>query len=122
MKAYIITVKGNELSEESANKTLESANKAGLYPELFYGINKYESERYLKKFNLKRNNTDGVFTKVSYKESTTACFLSHFLLWKKSLEENKSFVILEHDVNFYGEFELDIDSNDDYEVINIGKL
>tara|TARA_Y100001937_G_scaffold110417_1_gene156003 strand:+ start:67 stop:1635 length:1569 start_codon:yes stop_codon:yes gene_type:complete len=121
MKAYIITVKGNELSEESANKTLESANKAGLYPELFYGINKYESERYLKKFNLKRNNTDGVFTKVSYKESTTACFLSHFLLWKKSLEENKSFVILEHDVNFYGEFELDIDSNDDYEVINIGK-
>ena len=40
MKAYIITVKGNELSEQSAKKTFDSAKWAGLEPELFYGVNK----------------------------------------------------------------------------------
>ena len=43
MKAYIITVKGNELSEESANKTLQSAKQSGLEPEIYYGVNKYEA-------------------------------------------------------------------------------
>ena len=104
MKAYIITVKGNELSEQSAKKTFDSAKWAGLEPELFYGVNKYDANWYLHNLKLKVDNTDGVFTKVSYKEPTIACFISHFLLWKKSLEKRKTFVILEHDVTFYDKF------------------
>ena len=107
MKAYIITVKGNELSEESANKTLQSAKQSGLEPEIYYGVNKYEAEHILTNSGLDIDNKDGVFTKVSYKESTIGCFLSHWSLWKKCINRNEPFVILEHDVNFYGKFDFD---------------
>ena len=62
MKAYIITVKGNELSEESANKTLQSAKQSGLVPEIYYGVNKYEAEHILTNSGLDIDNKDGVFT------------------------------------------------------------
>ena len=120
MKAYIITVKGNELSEQSAKKTFDSAKWAGLEPELFYGVNKYDANWYLHNLKLKVDNTDGVFTKVSYKEPTIACFISHFLLWKKSLEKRKTFVILEHDVTFYDKFNFTPEDEFD-KVVNIGK-
>ena len=121
MKAYIITVKGNELSEESANKTLQSAKQSGLEPEIYYGVNKYEAEHILTNSGLDIDNKDGVFTKVSYKESTIGCFLSHWSLWKKCINRNEPFVILEHDVNFYGKFDFDKVDKDSDGVINIGK-
>ena len=47
-------------------------------------------------------------------------FISHFLLWKKSLEKRKTFVILEHDVTFYDKFNFTPEDEFD-KVVNIGK-
>ena len=57
MKAYIITVKGNELSEKAAEKTLESARWAGLDAKYYYGVNKYHSKSILQRYNLTIDNT-----------------------------------------------------------------
>ena len=120
MKAYIITVKGNYLSEQSAKKTFDSAKWAGLEPEIVAGVDKFGATNELKKNGLKINNTDGMFTKLSYKEATIGCFLSHYNLWKKSLYENKPILILEHDVKFLSKFDYELPK--DYDgIINIGK-
>ena len=61
-----------------------------------------------------------MFTKLSYKEPTIGCFLSHYNLWKKSLYENKPILILEHDVKFLSKFDYELPK--DYDgIINIGK-
>ena len=80
MKAYIITVKGNDLSEKAAEKTFESAKWAGLDAKYYYGVNRYHSKSILERYNLTIDNTEGVFTKVSYKDSTIGCFLVTFVL------------------------------------------
>ena len=61
----------------------------GLEPELFYGVNKYEKNWYLHDLKLKVDNTDGVFTKVSYKEPTIGCFISHYYYGKNLLKKEK---------------------------------
>ena len=120
MKAYIITVKGNDLSEKAAEKTFESAKWAGLDAKYYYGVNRYHSKSILERYNLTIDNTEGVFTKVSYKDSTVGCFLSHFKLWKKCINSNTPFVILEHDVNFTKKFKYELPKSFEG-VVNLGK-
>ena len=118
LKAYIITIKGNKLSEDSAQRTLEGALKQGLDAEIYYGIDKYNSMDELEANDLVVDNTDGVFTNYSYLDSAVGCFMSHYKLWEKSVSTQERFLILEHDVKF-------TDKVTDYEnyagVLNIGK-
>ena len=56
MKAYVITIEGNQYSEESAQRTLKSAIDAGLDAEIYYGVDKYNSVNELKTQNLTLND------------------------------------------------------------------
>ena len=61
-----------------------------------------------------------MFTKLSYKEATIGCFLSHLQPMEKIIIENKPILILEHDVKFLSKFDYELPK--DYDgIINIGK-
>lgn len=97
--AYIITVKGNELSENLSRRCAESCEKVGQDYEIYYGFDGTNKKDIIVPDSLKDASwlkwiklyTDVLST------SQLACFYSHFSLWVKCLELDKPIVILEHD-------------------------
>lgn len=95
MKSFIITLNGNEISENHANDCISQAKMFGIDVEKFDAINGLNYETHLKRLNIKprykfKKGRAGVF----------GCFLSHYYLWKTCALENKPFLILEHDGYF----------------------
>lgn len=92
MKAKIITLKNNELSERVAKDCIEQAAKFGISVEIFDAINGLEYQQHLEKLNVRplkkfKKGKPGVY----------GCFLSHYYLWKECAEFNEPYLILEHD-------------------------
>lgn len=92
MKAKIITLKNNELSERVAKDCIEQAAKFGISVEIFNAINGLDYEQHLEKLNVRplkkfKKGKPGVY----------GCFLSHYYLWKECAESNKPYLVLEHD-------------------------
>lgn len=95
MKTFIIRLKNNEISEKHAAECVEQAAKFGIAVEYFDAINGLEYPAHLDELKIKprykfKKGRAGVF----------GCFLSHYYLWKKCIEENEPFIILEHDGYF----------------------
>jgi len=95
MKTFIIRLKNNTISEKHAAECVEQAATFGITVEYFDAINGLEYHNHLSKLNIHprykfKKGRAGVF----------GCFLSHYYLWKKCIEENEPFVILEHDGYF----------------------
>jgi len=95
MKAFIITLQGNEISEKHSRECIDQAKKFGIDLEVFDAVNGHEWEKHAEKFNLKprykfKKGRAGVY----------GCFLSHYFLWRECAFENKPFLILEHDGYF----------------------
>ena len=95
MKYYIIRLKNNEISEKHANECVEQAKQFGINVEFFDAVNGLVYQEHLNKLGIKpkykfKKGRAGVF----------GCFLSHYYLWKKCVEENVPYVILEHDGYF----------------------
>jgi len=125
MKAYVIAIKGNELSEDSARRTIDSARKHGVDAQIYYGVHKSNSLHIMNTLGLDIDNKGGIWTTHSYLDAAIGCFLSHYLLWKKSIEDNERLLILEHDVEFTDDFidwcyRLDSRYNEKV-VVNIGE-
>jgi glycosyl transferase family 25 len=92
MKAFIIRLKDNEISEKHASECVSEAKKYGIDVNYFDAINGNEYATHLE--NLK------IVAKYKFKKGRVGvlgCFLSHFYLWKKCISENTPFLILEHD-------------------------
>jgi glycosyl transferase family 25 len=92
MKAKIITLKNNELSERVAKDCIEQAAKFGISVEIFDAINGLDYEQHLEKLNVRplkkfKKGKPGVY----------GCFLSHYYLWKECAESNEPYLVLEHD-------------------------
>ena len=92
MKAKIITLKNNELSERVSRDCVEQAAKFGIFVEVFNAINGLEYQKHLDQLNIRplkkfKKGKPGVY----------GCFLSHYYLWKECLESNEPYIILEHD-------------------------
>jgi hypothetical protein len=97
---YMIVIKDNEASEYYANYCTKRWEVFGLHVKRFDAIvpadlknltelrwTQYSmSKKYLKR-NLKAEITD----------TEKSCFYSHYMLWKKCIEQNVPFMILEHD-------------------------
>ena len=95
MKAFIITLRGNEISEKHSKDCVVQAKKFGIDVETFDAVNGLEWESHAKRYNLKprykfKKGRAGVY----------GCFLSHYYLWRECALENKPFLILEHDGYF----------------------
>jgi GR25 family glycosyltransferase involved in LPS biosynthesis len=92
MKTFIIRLKNNIISEKYSFECVEQAKTFGVNVEYFDAINGLEYQSHLEQLKIKprykfKKGRAGVF----------GCFLSHYYLWKKCVEENIPFVILEHD-------------------------
>ena len=95
MKYYIIRLKDNEISEKYATECIEQAKKFGIEINYFDAINGLEYGKHLVEL--------GISPRYKFKKGRPGvfgCFLSHFYLWKKCVEENVPFCILEHDGYF----------------------
>lgn len=119
MKAFVITLQGNEYSEQMAKRCIDSAAKFGVIVEKFYGVDKTQAKSVMEREGLKwtwaNNNTSPsvcTFTRLQqtpYKDAKgqlanidakIGCSMSHYLLWKKCIELNEPILILEHDAIF----------------------
>jgi glycosyl transferase family 25 len=95
MKTYVITITTLQKSVEVANRCIESGKKFGIDIEQFPAITPKD-----KVYELAANegiNISAFDERFSRKENAIACFLSHYNLWKKSVELNENIFILEHD-------------------------
>jgi GR25 family glycosyltransferase involved in LPS biosynthesis len=94
IKAFIIRKPGDELSERLSTECVESAAKFGIIVEKFDGV--YSDHD-------KIMAEHGVFCFPKIKEAKKenlgikGCLMSHYLLWKKSIDLNEPIIIFEHD-------------------------
>tara|TARA_B110000305_G_scaffold22386_1_gene20493 strand:+ start:1214 stop:1954 length:741 start_codon:yes stop_codon:yes gene_type:complete len=93
--SYIITMQGNQTSELLSQQCFDSAKKFSIEPKIFPAIHGKQIDIEWKKHNLKDFKFNQRIKKLSL--GMKGCTLSHFLLWKKSIEINKPILILEHD-------------------------
>jgi glycosyl transferase family 25 len=92
MKAFIIRLKNNPISEKYASLCIEQASKFNINVEYFDAINGLEYQQHLIQLN--------IYPRYKFKKGRAGvfgCFLSHYYLWKKCADENVPYVILEHD-------------------------
>jgi len=119
MRSYIITIKDNELSENAANKCIESSVKVGnaFNIEKFDAIIPRQVDALMSKYNLKWNypwqgeefDFGTGLKKSAYKtaepKKRIACALSHYRIWKWAFDLNEHVLILEHDAIFTERFD-----------------
>jgi len=92
MKAKIITLKDNELSERIAKESIEQASKFNLPVKYFEAVNGFYTEQHL--VNL------GIHPKKKMRPGALGCALSHIYLWRQCVQDNEPYLILEHDGYF----------------------
>lgn len=91
-KCFIIRLEENDHSCKMAQDCYDQAIKFGIEPTFFKAINGYLANQHYSKLNI---NKAGKFKKD--KLGVLGCFLSHYYLWKKCVEDNIPYLILEHD-------------------------
>jgi glycosyl transferase family 25 len=95
MKAFIIRLSENHISEKYAKECVDQAQKFGVQVEYFDAIHGDHYQKHLALLNIK--------PKYKFKKKRPGvygCFLSHYYLWKRCASENVPFLILEHDGYF----------------------
>ena len=100
MKNFIITLKNNQLSESIANECIEQAKKFNLFFEKFDAVNGFDADNFKKILNVKQSK--------KMRPGALGCAMSHITLWKKCLEDNEAYFILEHDGFIIEELPLNI--------------
>lgn len=114
MKSYAIVIKNNTTSESAFGALIASSR--GIHNpfsiERFNAVTPENAESKLNEYNLKWNypvkgsvlDPWTELRKSAYGEKNplrrVACSLSHFELWKKSVELNEPIIVLEHDALF----------------------
>lgn len=119
MKTFVITLKGNEYSEEKASATITSALLIGdIDIDWYHGIPKDQAREVMEGYGLNwtwaNNNKSpaicpftGLHQRPYYNANLDAkigCAMSHYELWKKCVEDNEIYCILEHDAVFIRQF------------------
>ena len=92
MKAFIIRLKNNSISEKYASLCVNQASEFNIDVEYFDAINGLEYQQHLTQLN--------IYPRYKFKKGRAGvfgCFLSHYYLWKKCADENVPYIILEHD-------------------------
>jgi hypothetical protein len=96
--AYIITVKGNETSENYSRRCQESCTRAGMKFKIWDAYNGYENP-ILEPDHSKNSDIMSMFKITDHylTRGETACALSHISLWSHCIKIDKPIIILEHD-------------------------
>jgi GR25 family glycosyltransferase involved in LPS biosynthesis len=100
-RAHIITIKGHENSEKMAARCLDSCNRVGQPAEIFDafdGTGNLDPDIVVPEHS---RNKDWVkwlkLVNTTLSKQEICCFLSHFALWVKCVEEDQPLIALEHD-------------------------
>lgn len=89
MKAYIIRLKEINLSKTIADECIQQAAKFNICVQEFDAINGLKSQEHIDQLNLRPAK--------KIKPGACGCILSHIYLWKKCVEDNEPYLVLEHD-------------------------
>ncbi len=96
----MIVMKGNDASEYYANYCIKSWEAFGIEVKRFDAIVPKDLEK-LKDLRWEKYIASTKYTKrkinAEFTETEKSCFYSHYMLWKKCVEKNIPFMILEHD-------------------------
>lgn len=95
MKAFIIRLKSNSISEKYAGECVAQAKTFNTNVEYFDAINGLEYQKYLLELQ--------IAPRYKFKKGRAGvygCFLSHYYLWKKCVEDQVPYIVLEHDGYF----------------------
>jgi hypothetical protein len=117
MKAFVITLKDNEYSNQVADRCIQSAATFGLVVEKYIGVDKKHAKQLMSACGLKwtwaKDNTANDICPISGLKqfpyiaadirAKIGCSMSHYLLWKKCVELDEPILILEHDAVFLRE-------------------
>ena len=93
--AYIITMRGQQVSEILAQECYDSAKKFNIIPEFFTATYGDQIEVEWVEHNLKDFKSAQTVRKIN--SGMAGCLISHLKLWKKCIEIQKPILILEHD-------------------------
>lgn len=95
MKAFIIRLKDNLISEKYASECVAKAKYFNIDVSLFDAINGNEYETHLANLKIKPR-----YKFKKHRTGVYGCFLSHYYLWKQCVLDNQPYLILEHDGYF----------------------
>lgn len=115
MKAFVITLETNTYSQKVADRCIQSAAKVGLEVEKFFGVDVEHAYEVMTQERLEWTWA-GKHNKIQRRCPITnllqfpytaadirakiGCSMSHYLLWKRCVEQDKPMLILEHDSVF----------------------
>jgi GR25 family glycosyltransferase involved in LPS biosynthesis len=133
MKAYIITVKGNEISTKGAKNCLNSFSKVkNDFPiEIFDAVTADMAQtvmfgnglKWTYPWEGKQTCLASGLIKSAYatanKDNRIACAMSHWLLWKECVKKDKPILILEHDALFIKKVDYKAILKSNYDIIGI---
>lgn len=114
MKAFVITLSNLPMSVAAAERCIRSAS---IPVEKFEAVTELEAEKLQRDLGIRWNypwtgseyDMKAGLKKTAYRTANpmrrVACFLSHYMLWKKCIELNEPIMILEHDAIFIKEFD-----------------
>jgi GR25 family glycosyltransferase involved in LPS biosynthesis len=109
MNAFVITLLGNDYSEQAAERCIASGERYGIHVKQFAAITPDQVNGYLaaKGINWTWRNDNKVYDGVRHVEYKTAhmkariaCAISHLLLWELCSQNEMEMLILEHDSVF----------------------
>ena len=133
MKAYCITIYGNEISEIGYENVVASSKGVGndFEIEKFPATHGQYSDIVLKGKDLKwtypwegqRQDIATGLTLTAYetrtKENRIGCFLSHYNCWEDCLAYEEPILVLEHDALFTKKLDYDYILESDYDIVGI---
>ena len=133
MKAKIITIAGNSVSEKASKKCIESHKKVGndFDLEVFDAITPDQVPHIMNSnmlqwtYPLEGGRVDFAtgLKLTAYPtqdpNKRIACFLSHWMLWQEVAKTNEPMLILEHDAVFVQRLDVNMIVNSNYNLVGI---
>lgn len=107
MKSYLIYLPDFESSTEMATVAMNSAKQHGWDIELYEGVNGLKHS--INDYGIFANGQDAKCQEAMKRPGVQGCLLSHWLLWKKCVQQDKVIGIFEHDVKFTQSFDNNIE-------------
>jgi GR25 family glycosyltransferase involved in LPS biosynthesis len=98
MKNFVITIMKNQQSYDAAQRCIRSAAKFNIEVNTFSAVTPSDNPGRLLASN--KIPVEGFVSNYSRLENVTSCFLSHWSLWRRCMQGDEPFLILEHDAIF----------------------
>lgn len=137
MKAYIITIDGDPISQSAANNCIDSHTRFKPLIKQYFHIEKFDAIRpeqvdeefkYMPftwtypwdqpRIDFKSGLKLTPYTTANRKKRM-ACFLSHYHLWQQCARQKEPLLILEHDALFIRPFNYEFTMDSNYGIIGI---